>query len=238
MLKLNADLGEGFGEVDRTLMPFIDQANIACGGHAGDNDSIAQTVELAVKRGAAIGAHPSYEDREHFGRRSLDIELPTLEQQLFTQIQRVSDACTQAGSSLKHLKAHGGLYNDSNRSPELMHLLLRLAKAFSCELMVQSLPNMNNTLKDAKQLGVGLILEGFADRAYLSSGLLAPRSTDGAVYSSVEQIFEQGLKFAEHRSIACVDNQNELKIKIDSLCVHGDNQVALQALNKLYDALH
>lgn len=235
---LNADLGEGFDDIDRKVMPFIDQANIACGGHAGNKDSIAHTIRLALQRDVAIGAHPSYEDTEHFGRRSLDVGLPLLEQQLFTQVERVANACAEAQCTLNHIKAHGALYNDSQIEPEKMRILMRLAKAFRCDLMIQSRPDMASTIEDASKLGIALIFEGFADRAYNTDGSLVSRNKQGAVYHDVNKILAQGLTFASAYQVRCIDGVTLLTMKIDSLCVHGDNDVALHALTALYDALH
>lgn len=219
-------------------MPFIDQANIACGGHAGDADTVHETVELAKRFNVRVGAHPSYVDKEHFGRRSLSLPLAELEQQLLKQVSLLADSCQQLNYPLSHIKAHGALYNDSNDRPEVMELLLHLAKAFQCELMLQSLPDMQQSLSKAKELGVPLVLEGFADRAYLSSGRLAPRGMDGAVFDDVKTITMQAMRLANGKAIYCLDDDASLLIQIDSLCVHGDNELALQALTQLYDALH
>lgn len=241
MVLLNADLGEGYDDADRNIMPFINQANIACGGHTGDRDSIATTAELAKRYGVSIGAHPSYVDRAHFGRKSVKIELGELEQQLFDQISRVADACLSLSTNMSHIKAHGALYNDANDQNAIMQLLLRQAKTFECALMVQCLPehDMLATREYAETLGVALVLEGFADRAYLPTGRLAPRSLDGAVYSNLDAITTQALQLAQHQPIQCLNGQNQqLLLKIDSLCVHGDNQMAIDAAAKIHNALH
>lgn len=232
---LNADLGEGYDEVDRKIMYFIDQANVACGGHAGDKDSIARTVDLAMERHVSIGAHPSYVDREYFGRRSLHPPLAELEQQLFDQISLIDDACRRVGTKLSHIKAHGALYNDSNDEFGVMQILLRLAKAFHCDLMIQSLPDNEFSLQEAHRLDIRLVREGFADRGYLPTGRLAPRSRPGAVFHDLEQITEQAKRLADGEAITCFASQERLALEIDSLCVHGDNEIALLAASQLHE---
>lgn len=237
-LRLNADLGEGLDDIDHRVMPFIDQANIACGGHAGDLESIARTVDLAHRCGVAIGAHPSYLDRAHFGRRSMEVAGAQLEEQLFEQVQRVANACDALGAQLQHVKAHGALYNDCANHPDKLHTLMRVTKAFNCALMLQCLPDMQNTLDHANSIGLTLIFEGFADRAYQTNGLLVPRSEPHAVHSTLARIVQQGTAFATREPITCYDGVSKLKLTIDSLCVHGDTDLALHAIEALYDALH
>lgn len=241
MVLLNADLGEGHDDVDRKIMPFISQANIACGGHTGDQQSVVRTIKLAQSHNVAIGAHPSYVDRVHFGRQSIAVDLNQLELQLIDQISLVADTCLSLSTNMSHIKAHGALYNDSNNQPALMHLLLQLAHRFQCSLMIQSLPEpeMDRTLTLAKHLGVNLIREGFTDRAYLKSGRLAPRSVDGAVFTNIDTIMTQALQMLQNQPVQCIDSKNEqLLLTIDSLCVHGDNELALNAVTKIYDAIN
>lgn len=236
---LNADIGEGHDDVDRQIMPFIHQANIACGGHAGDDDSITRTVALAQKRHVLIGAHPSYPDKTNFGRRSIDLPITKLETQLLEQIQSINNACNSANAELNHIKAHGALYNDANHEPAKMQLLIELAKAFQCKLMIQCLPGQSKqTIAHANTLGVECILEGFADRAYMPNGSLAPRARPGAVFETVEYILTQATQFKRGESITCLDGKTLLKLKIDSLCVHGDNTIALKALTAIFDSFY
>ncbi|WP_096085621.1 5-oxoprolinase subunit PxpA [Agaribacterium haliotis] len=236
-LQLNCDLGEISAELDRKLMPFIDQANIACGGHAGDQHSMLNCIELADQYGVAIGAHPSYPDRSNFGRQSMSIDLDKLEQSLFEQVASLQALCQRRGVTLRHIKAHGALYNDSNKDPALLALLVQLARDFNCALMLQSLPINDKAERLGAEHGVELIYETFADRAYSKSGLLVPRTQNGAVHEQLSIIVEQALGFAQHGCVRSIDD-HILKLRADSLCVHGDSNTALLAVRAIYDALH
>lgn len=236
-MRLNCDLGEGFDEIDRKVMPFIDQANIACGGHAGDIDSMQRTVALAEKRRVSIGAHPSYPDKENFGRVSIAYSPSQLQDALLEQVTSLEQVCREQGTSLDYIKAHGALYNDSVKDSELMHMLLKLAKSFQCQLMIQAHPKLGAFEQDANDMGVTLLKEGFADRAYTDEGLLVPRQQQGAVHSSLEQIVDQAQQLAETGTVVSINNKL-LKLQIDSICVHGDSEHALEALQRIYDTLH
>jgi UPF0271 protein len=236
-VKLNCDLGEGFDEVDRKVMPLIDQANIACGGHAGDLASIARTVELAVKRDVAIGAHPSYPDKDNFGRKSLSMSEDALLESLIEQVGRIDLASRDAGERMAYIKAHGALYNDSAKNPSTMRTLLKLAKSFQTKLMVQALPNQSSLDTEAGELGVVLIKEGFADRAYSNEGFLLSRALPGAVHTDLDDIVRQAKQLADKEPIMSID-QKPLAISVDSICVHGDTDKAIEALRAIYNQLH
>ncbi|WP_370980709.1 5-oxoprolinase subunit PxpA [Agaribacterium sp. ZY112] len=233
---LNCDLGEGLSDVDRRIMPFIDQANIACGGNAGDSKSMQETLELALQHDVAIGAHPSYPDKANFGRKSLCISLPELETSLRTQLDGLYELLQKRDLSIEHIKAHGALYNDSNKNEELLTLLIELAKDYNCSLMLQSLPINDKAEIIANKFSVPLIFEAFADRAYDKSGLLVARNIEGAVHQDIDHIVQQALCFAHHKAVPVVNGQ-ALKLHADSLCIHGDSPLALQAISAIYDAL-
>lgn len=238
---LNCDLGEGFDDVDRKVMPFIDQANIACGGHAGDRNSMQRTVDLALKREVAVGAHPSYPDRDNFGRVSQRYAPEVLLDSLFEQVEALEAVCRAQGARMTYIKAHGALYNDSMKDPSLMRMLLKLAKSFHCALMVQSLPEQQALFDEANELGVTLVREGFADRAYASSGFLLARTVAGSVHANLRDIVQQAIDLAqvpgdesgEKHSLSPLPRQ----LHVDSICVHGDTDLAIEALQHIYDAL-
>ena len=229
-LTLNCDLGEGNDDVDRQVMPYIDQANIACGGHAGDAHSMARCIELAQKHNVIVGAHPSYPDPEHFGRRSLALPLKQLSASLLKQVNHFAELCRKASTRMAYIKAHGALYHDAMQNAEYMQLLLSLANEFNCALMVQALPIMPSSLQDSDK--APLILEGFADRAYDTDGRLVSRQQAGAVHHSVERMVQQARDFAEHAKVK-TSSGHYLSLTIDSLCVHGDTPLAMQALQAI-----
>jgi len=213
-------------------MPFIDQANIACGGHAGDAHSVANTVALAQKLDVAIGAHPSYPDKENFGRISHDIAIANLRPILTEQIQLVAEQ-----APLHHIKAHGALYNDCATKSELLELLMELAAEFECKLMLQAFADMSAIKALAKPYNIELIYEGFADRAYAADGKLVSRKENGAVLQTVPDILKQAECFRNGKNIIS-NSGSPLKLDVHSLCVHGDNPLAFEALKKIHHAFH
>lgn len=213
-------------------MPYIDQANIACGGHAGDANSVSRTVKLALENRVAIGAHPSYPDKENFGRSHQNIPAHQLIPILREQIKLVADC-----HPLHHIKAHGALYNDSTDKPELIEILAQLAAEFKCKLMLQAFPHMQHIEHIADKYKIEWIGEGFADRAYSDDGRLLSRKIKGAVYNDVDAILDQAKSFISGRDIR-THSGNRLTLNAQSLCVHGDNPIAFEALSKIRHALN
>ncbi|GHD65779.1 5-oxoprolinase subunit PxpA [Jeongeupia chitinilytica] len=223
-LELNADLGEGY-EYDAALMPLIDAANVACGGHAGDVDTMRETVVLARAHGVRIGAHPSYPDREHFGRISLAMPEPKLVASLTAQLWALKAVCIEAGVSVCYVKPHGALYNDAARDPQLAMLLAQSVYEIDPSLALMALAG--SALASAGEaVGLTVIREAFADRAYRDDGSLVPRSEAGAVLddiaaiAQVESLWRQGGVYAQ--------NGDWLPLAADSVCIHGDNAHALK----------
>ncbi len=221
-IDLNADLGEGEPH-DALLLGIVSSCNVACGGHTGDVSSMTNTVQLARRHGVTMGAHPSYPDREGFGRRSGFMRGPELAESLTGQISSLLDVCDGEMVELKTLKPHGALYNDARANHELAELLARLADRFGLTLI--GLPG--SSVQDAAEArGVAFLREGFVDRAYLADGSLCPRDRDGAVIDDVSVAAEQALRLASGQSIATADN-HRLDLEIDTLCLHGDTANAV-----------
>lgn len=205
-IDLNADLGEG-GDFDTLLMPLISSANIACGGHAGDVDSMRKAVRLAHMHGVRIGAHPSYPDRAHFGRRSIDIDSSKLVFSLTAQLWALKAVCIEEGCAVAYVKPHGALYNDAAINPQLAEQIAQLIFEIDPELAVMALAG-SCLIRAAEDRGLKTIAEGFADRAYLPNDTLKPRDQPGAVLTDVAQVSAQALR---------------LLAQVQSICVHGDN---------------
>ena len=218
-------------------MAYIDQANIACGGHAGDTLSMERTVRLAKAHDVSVGAHPSYPDKVNFGRVSLNIPPHTLLVELQDQVEKLSAICSNHNIELQYIKAHGALYNDSNHDTALFKILLTLAVKNKCALMIQSHPDLSGHKQLAETLGVKLILEGFADRAYENSGDLKARNEAHAVHSAADIIVQQALSFKNSGGVNSAQGK-WLDLPIDSLCVHGDSPFALNAVKAIHDAFH
>jgi len=237
MLKLNSDLGEGIGNEAR-IMPLIDQANIACGGHAGDEETMRECVRLAREHGVEIGAHPGYPDRENFGRRSMQLEEEQLRELLAEQIGRLREIARAEGVDLAYVKPHGALYNDMMRDPELFERIVAAVAEIDpkLRLMILSTPEGERYEAIARRYGIGLIHELFADRHYTPEGKLVPRSEPDAVIHDPEDVLERIRHYRERGHLLCRKG-TPLKLRGDSLCVHGDNPEAIALVEALRGVL-
>ncbi len=220
---LNADLGELPGEAGRALdaamMRVVTRCNIACGGHAGDDDSMRRTVEVAKKHRVQIGVHPSYPDMEHFGRRSLTMETAELAASLDAQVSRLLEIAKSAGVPVVHLKAHGALYNDAAKDEALAQLVAGAAVKASIPELVGP-PNSAMDMA-AHAAGLRFLAEGFADRSYEQDGALTPRSLPGAVIAEGAEVLAQALSFAQSGKVK-LRGGGELHLPIHTLCLHSD----------------
>jgi 5-oxoprolinase (ATP-hydrolysing) subunit A len=214
VIDINCDLGEGFGQ-DADLMPYISSANIACGYHAGDAATMLRLVQLSKKHGVAIGAHPSFADRENFGRKIL--QLPT--QEIYTlvaeQVNILAIICAKENTWLHHVKPHGALYNLSAADPLIAAAIVAAVKDTDQQLIIYGLPG-SCLVKAAKQAGLRCTSEVFADRSYLPDGSLMPRSLPGAVLTDIQQVRKQ---------VSALLHQQ--KFLAETICIHGDGANAL-----------
>ncbi|MBF7051787.1 LamB/YcsF family protein [Halomonas sp. KAO] len=243
LLLLNADMGESFGPwvmgMDQEVMPHVDLANVACGFHASDPDVIRQTVRLAARHGVRVGAHPAYPDLVGFGRRSLACSAQEIENLVLYQLGALAGVCRAEGLEVSYVKPHGALYNDMARDPEIMSAVMRAILAFD-----SSLPLMTMTTRDtstaadlARQHGVNLWFEAFADRAYDGAGRLVSRREPGAVHHDPEVIVDQAVRIASGEPLVASDG-SELTLAADTLCVHGDNPESIAAVKAIREALN
>lgn len=239
-IDLNADLGEERGD-DLAMLDIVTTANIAAGGHAGGGVVLSETVQAAVARGVNVGAHVSYPDREHFGRRSLleSIQESELTEALVKQITAVSDAATTAGATLTHVKAHGALYNDSCAEEAAAEILLQavLAAASRCGRLLPVMGMPSSILEQrALHLGVPFIAEAFADRTYASRSALLSRDIAGAVKTETPDVVQQALNLAISQSIVLADGRTE-NLSAVTLCLHGDTEGAVEHAHAVSTAL-
>ncbi|MES2474430.1 MAG: 5-oxoprolinase subunit PxpA [Verrucomicrobiota bacterium] len=217
-IDLNADLGEG-GSEDAVLMELITSANIACGGHAGDEETMRRTIALALAAGVAVGAHPGYEDREHFGRRAMAFPLDRVTDLVARQVEKLSALAAEAGAPLHHVKPHGALYNQADRDSDFAAAVVAGITRVTTEAMLYALPG-SRLAEAGRAAGLPVCLEGFADRRYLESGSLMPRNEPGAVISDVDEAVTQAMAHARSG-------------KVGTLCVHGDGANAVRILRQL-----
>jgi UPF0271 protein len=218
-IDLNSDLGEGCG-LDGKLMPLITSANICCGMHAGDYATSYQALGLAVRDGVTVGAHPGYEDREHFGRRELELAEDQVYFLCLYQIGGLIALARDLGATIGYLKPHGALYNQACRDDRYAR-----AVAEAAEVMALPLLGLPGTRMEAQaHLRCPFVAEGFADRRYLPDGTLVPRSRPDAMITDPEEAVRQARTLIEDRGVR-------------SLCVHGDNPEALVFVSQLREEL-
>lgn len=247
-MKLNCDLGESFGAYqmgnDESLMPLIDQANIACGFHAGDPLVMQKTLRLAKRHKVAVGAHPSYPDLAGFGRRSMACSEQELKALLSYQISALKGMAEQEGMTLAYVKPHGALYNDMMKSDQLRAWVMATVAHFSAvagysiPLMIQATPDYAIHRQEAEAYNLELYLEAFADRAYADDGRLLARSETGALLQEA-QILQQVKALCLGEGLSTI-NGRILQLPVDSLCIHGDNResvIAAKAIRQLINEL-
>lgn len=239
---LNCDIGESFGAwtmgLDEQVMPFIDQANIACGFHAGDPMVMQKTVRLALQHGVTLGAHPAYPDLQGFGRRSMRCQPDEISALVMYQVGALSQIAAADGGHLAYVKPHGALYNDMMRDHAILRAILETLSRAPQRLALMALSTADNqALKDAcADYHVDLILEAFVDRAYDTAGFIVPRSQAGAVHHDPDTIVQQATALACGAAIQTIDGQS-LTLEADSLCVHGDNPESVAAVRAIRAAL-
>ncbi len=237
MIKLNSDLGEGFGVYkmgnEELIMPHIQMANVACGFHAGDPLTIQKTVRLALKYGVEVGAHPSYPDLVGFGRRSLACSNDEIEAFVLYQVGALKAMVESEGGSLSYVKPHGALYNDMMKNEEIFSSICKAVSKFDAlKLMMLSTAKNEHFSSLASQWNVELIYEVFADRAYTNEGTLVPRSQQGAVLHDASEVVKRLEQLQEKGSLKSIEGK-EIKLQTHSLCVHGDNPEAIELIKNL-----
>ena len=229
-MDINCDLGEGAGN-DHVLMPWIDSCNIACGGHAGDKASMIATLKLAKQYGVKPGAHPSFMDREHFGRKELKISPKLLKKQLIEQIESLMALSRKMDMEILHVKAHGALYNICARSKEMAGVFIDAVQHFKQDLCI-FVPYGSVFEELVKKNRISYKTEAFADRNYDHELNLLSRSDPKAVLDDPIKIRRRTLRMLEENVIKTAEGK-DLNINFDTLCVHGDHPKALQILKEL-----
>jgi UPF0271 protein len=220
-IDLNADVGEGYD--DAALFAYVTSANIACGGHAGDEATMTATLRLALERGIAIGAHPSFPDREHFGRAEPAYAPETVYHDVQAQIDTLAQIASREGARLGHVKPHGALYNISARDDALADVIARAVRDYDASLALVGLAG-SASLRAARRIGLRAVDEVFADRGYAADGSLLPRGTPGALIEDADEAASQTLAFVD-RGFG------------QSICLHGDGAHALEFARRIRAAL-
>lgn len=230
-IDLNCDLGEGAGN-DAALMPLVTSANIACGAHAGDRRTMAETVELAIRHGVKIGAHPGHDDPASFGRLERDITPAAAGRLVLRQIEEL---VAVAGPRLRHVKLHGALYNQVSRD---LHLAEGVAEALAGawpDLILYALSG-SQLARVASARGLRVAEEAFADRTYQPDGTLTPRTQPGAVVASESAAVAQVLDLVR-RGVVCATNGRLVPVTAETICLHGDAPDAVALAGRVRAAL-
>lgn len=239
-IDINCDLGESIEptqwQLDAKLMPYISSCNIACGGHAGNTQTIETSVSNALTHHIAIGAHPSYPDRENFGRKSLKLSESELRKTLREQISNIERACHNKQTQLNHVKPHGALYNDAATDLQLAIIIAEEIARYSTDCKLLGLAE-SEMYQAANKVGIEFIHEGFMDRNYQPNKTLVPRSEPNALHQSIDDSLLQALNFAQGKAIE-IPSGEPLQISVDSICLHGDNPNALAIAKQLNQLLH
>ncbi|RHW76500.1 5-oxoprolinase subunit PxpA [Colwellia sp. RSH04] len=236
-MKLNCDLGESYGiwqlGQDNKLMPHIDMANIACGFHAGDPSVINSTLLLAKNNQTEVGAHPSYPDKVGFGRRSMKCSTSEIIDFMHYQIAALDGMAKNHGITISYVKPHGALYNDMMSSSNVADAIFESIHQYHrpLKLMLLATPDQSSYQDKAKQYRIDLIFEAFADRRYTSTGHLMSREHPKALLNKQEML--EQVENLISKKVVISQSGEPLVLKVDSLCVHGDNAEAINVIKQL-----
>ena len=233
-IDLNADLGEG-DPYDEQLLAIVSSCNIACGGHAGDRETMVATVQMAIANGVSVGAHPGYPDREGFGRVSRYLAGDALYQSLTEQLTALVDITAQLGTRLSHVKPHGALYNDAVSDKSLADVIARVTAELPGSPRLVGMANTELQFA-ADRHGLAFVAEAFADRAYEPDGTLVSRAEPGAVHSEISTVTTQAFGLAEQGRVTA-RNGDVIHVQADTLCIHGDTPGAAFAARAVRDVL-
>lgn len=245
-MKLNCDMGESFGcwqmGNDAAVMPWVDMANIACGFHASDPDNMALSISLASTHQVEIGAHPGYDDKLGFGRRSIAHSEAAITSLVAYQVGALEALCQLQGVSVSYVKPHGALYNDMMADEGLFCAIVAAVSGLNqhrmvpLKLMILARCDNQRYQQLAMAQNVELLYEAFADRAYDDSGMLVARHLRGAVYHDCQQIRHQVMTLAQ--GFVTTVTGKQLLLHADTVCVHGDNDESIATVKAIYEDLH
>lgn len=238
-IDLNCDMGESFGRYtlgdDAAMMELITSANIACGFHAGDPTVMQRTVAMAAAHSVNVGAHPGYPDLQGFGRRTLAMSQDDLRAAILYQLGALQSFAKATGVPLVHIKPHGALYNTAAHDIRVAEAIAQAVLAFDPHLALMTLPG-GALAEVAQALGIRVIKEGFADRAYQADGTLVPRNHPNALITDIATVAERAVHMVTQKKVTAVTGE-EIPIQVETLCVHGDTADAVRITRTLRQAL-
>lgn len=229
-IDINVDVGEGLNN-EELILPLVDTCNIACGAHAGDVETMTAVVRLAKTYNVKIGAHPSYPDRENFGRKPMTISNMDLTESLTTQIKRLLNIVNAFNSTLNHVKPHGALYNKAATDKSTAMAIVLAVKSISIPLKL-FVPYNSVIAEEAQRQGIPIVYEAFADRNYNEGLTLVSRSEPDAVITDPAVVYDHVSNMVKTGKVKTINGVEE-EIKADTFCVHGDNPQALDLIRRL-----
>ncbi|MGC8617029.1 MULTISPECIES: 5-oxoprolinase subunit PxpA [Pseudomonadati] len=237
-IDLNSDIGESFGVYkigsDEKLINYITSANIACGLHAGDPIVMNNTILIAKNYNVSIGAHPSYPDLQGFGRRNMILSVEEIEYFVLYQLGALYAFCKSNNVELKHVKAHGALYNMASKDINIATAVANAVKKFDDKLIFVGLSN-SKLIEAGERLGLKTAREIFADRMYDENGFLVSRKISGSVIDNIDLVIERAINMVKYQKVTSISGKI-INIKGDTICIHGDNPKAKDLVEYLREA--
>jgi UPF0271 protein len=234
-IDINCDMGEGMPN-DAAIIPFISSANIACGYHAGDRETMQKTIELCLQHHVAIGAHPGFDDKENFGRVSMQLSFGALYDLVSTQLNDITKICKELNTTLHHVKPHGAMYNMAAKDPEMSRTIAKAIFNFNPKLIYYGLSG-SWMISEAKKIGLQTAHEVFADRTYQPNGSLTPRTNEKALIVDETEMLNQVLLMIQQNKVLAT-NKTLIKIQADTVCIHGDGEHAPKFSHALHQRLN
>ncbi|WP_299551389.1 5-oxoprolinase subunit PxpA [Seonamhaeicola sp.] len=234
VIDINADVGEGIGN-EAELMPYISSCNIACGGHAGDKDTMHDIVQLAKQHKIKIGAHPSFPDKENFGRTKVDMSCAALFTSLKHQITDLLNVLYHENATLHHIKPHGALYNLAAVDEKVANVIIEVVQSMHRPVQLY-VPYGSVIAKLAQGHGIAITYEAFADRNYNNDLTLVSRQNHNALISDENLMLDHVLNMVKHKKVTSIKGK-DIRIEAHTFCVHGDTPNAINLVKKLHEKL-
>jgi UPF0271 protein len=234
-MDINCDMGEGIGN-EKELMPFISSANIACGYHAGDAATIREVINLCLHYNVNIGAHPSFFDRENFGRTTMQLPPHEIYTIVTDQLKIINTIVMECGAALHHVKPHGALYNMAAKDIVTAAAIANAVKDFDDRLIYFGLSG-SVMIAEAAKLGLQSASEVFADRTYHADGTLTPRTQPNALIKDKAVMLNQVLQMINENKITAVTGE-QIFIKADTICIHGDGEHAVDFAKAIHKKIN
>ena len=231
---INCDMGEGIGN-DELIMPYISSANIACGYHAGDVNTMKHTIGLCIQHKVSIGAHPSFLDKSNFGRTEMNISSNDLYDLITQQLYLFKELTDLMNQKINHVKPHGALYNMSAKNSGIANVIAKAVKEFDSDLILFG-PNDSYSIREAKAIGLKTTNEVFADRTYQDNGSLTPRSQPNALIENKDESVQQVLQMIKEGTVTTVSGKI-ISVAAETICIHGDGKNAVALAKAIHDAI-